>query len=422
MIVGWGLVVVCCAGCDCGSRSKERQRPVEAPAPSETAASRSAKPPKPLLATALRAAGGSAKLKQASSFRASYRSTLPSGKQERGTFWYRPGASRLRVQLEGGGHYDLITHLGGCSWVYGRVVVPCPDRRTSMAKRYHAAYEASWLWPLEGEGWTVTSGTATVDDQVFDTLVARKKGHDFDVQLYVDGKTKLVRRVAVPEAGEGVPRLRASVRPKFEMACGIPFPLQEIAYLGKEKLFTVDLADVECGGVSTREVAVPEQVAHGTVEEREVGPVTLLCHVGRSSYSGMGDRFETLNRYASKRGLPRRREIAWIRFASAPQASGPLPEVAEVCLDVGGATPAEPQVAGAFVLRREPAYRVVSAYGIGPYGDRVLELAGLLEGERTKRSLPPDAPVWQLGSMVAQDGPREAMVSELQIVLSGESP
>jgi hypothetical protein len=313
-----------------------------------------------------------------------------------------------------------MTNVEGCAWVYGKVVVVCPDRRSARAKRYHVAYEASWLWPLRGSDWRFESSTESVDGQVFDTLVTRKKGYDFSAKLYVDPKTSLISRIAVPVDDDGSGRHRIGVRSKFADVCGTKLALHEIGYLGKEKLFTVELSNVECGAVTAADVAVPKQVSDGTVEERAVEQVTLLCHTTASAYAEIGDRFELLNAHAKQRALRRRREIAWVNFDAPPKAGTPPPKVAEACIEVAAPAPAEPDNRGAFTLRAEPAHRVLTAYGVGPYDEKVVELAGILDAERATRSLPPELKARQLGYMVPRDAPVHTRVSELQIVLPGE--
>lgn len=414
--LAWGALVALALapGCDCGSKSK---RAPPAGGSVRSAPTRTAPPPATLLDRARGAAGGANMLRRASSFRASFQLAPAVGPPEGGTLWYRPGAARLKVETPAEGRYELRTHAGGCDLVYGKVVVPCSDRRSKMESRYHIAWEASWLWSLAGPGWSVRTGTAVVDDQDFDMLIGRKKGLGFDATLFVDRTTHLVRRIAVPIEDPPFGRQRVGVRSQFEDACGAKLPRKVVDLLGDETLSTTELSDVRCEAVEAADVAVPAQVADGTVEERSIARATLLCHTVPSSYRQIGKRFDALDRQRRERSLRRRREIAWVWFTSPPEEDVGAAEVTEICFEVAAPEPTTPVRTGAFVLRSEPSHRVVTAYGVGPYEAKLKELAATLGAERSQRSIPDDAPVRQLGYMVAQDAPDEMRVSELQIVL-----
>lgn len=369
-----------------------------------------------ILDAAIEARGGGEKLEAASSIAAKYNGKV-FGMTMVGEIFWKSGVLRLEVT----GPSAKMTWVAGkdrCWQKSGPVVMPCTEEMTKFQKIVQTYNLAADLLPLKAGGFEVKAGQEKVGDKTFDLLTIKAADLDTPAKFLFDPETHLLSRKVIQvthggQTGESIEEL------EYTDACGIKMVSKYHGTFMGKPLSEEELSKFECKPLDDKIFEKPEQVADGTIVEKESGSATVACTRMKGPYTGTGKAIEGLMGFMGKQKLSPVGVPMMIYHKAPPKVKKPKKFLTEICFPVAAKAPKKPKKKGKFVIKAMKPRKVLAAYGVGPYETKSPELMKLLMTEAKKRKLKTAGPMCQISFMDPKETAAEELVSEMQIPIKG---
>jgi effector-binding domain-containing protein len=201
--------------------------------------------------------------------------------------------------------------------------------------------------------------------------------------------------------------------------CGIKMASKLEHTMDEKPLETTEITKMTCGPVDDGILKQPEQVANGTILEKETFAATVACTKMKGPYEKTGETIEKLMGFLKKQKLSPFGKPIMIYMKGPPKVKKPKKYLTEICVPVATKAPKRPRKKGKFVIKAMKPRKVLAAYGVGPYETKSPELMKLLLAEAKKRKLKPAGPMCQISFMDPKETAAEELVSEMQIPIKG---
>jgi effector-binding domain-containing protein len=335
-----------------------------------------------------------------------------------GKIAYKAGMVRLDATTPSG-PMIWVAGMDRCWQKMGQVVVPCPKEMTNLQKVFQTYSKASDLAPLREESYEVqASGQEKVGAETFDVLTVKASGLETPAKFFFDPKTHLVSRMAFQvtlggQTGEMVGTI------KWADGCGTKMVANfKTTFMGN-LIGDEELSGTVCKPLEDKLFEQPEQVADGTIIEKETGASTVACTKMKGPYTGTGKAIEGLMGFLGKQKLQPTGAPMMIYLKAPPKVKKPKKYLTEICFPVAAKAPKKPKKKGKFVIKAMKSRKVLAAYGVGPYETKSPELMKLLIDEAKKRKLKTAGPMCQISFMDPKETAAEELVSEMQIPIKG---
>ncbi|MFC1654574.1 GyrI-like domain-containing protein, partial [Myxococcota bacterium] len=303
----------------------------------------------------------------------------------------------------------------------GQVVVPGEKFLADVNKFYQPLFRGTLLWPLKEEaGWKIASADdEKLGDKTYKALRVSAPGIEKEATFLFDPESHyLVAMRVEAKMGENAGDMINEYL-DFKDICGIKFHTKEkFTFLGQH-LATENLGDIKCQAVDPKIFEKPQQVADGTIVEKQTAPTTVACTKMKGPYEKTGETIGKLMGFMKKQQLPVAGAPMMIYLKGPPKVKKPKKFVTEICFPVAAKAPKKPKKKGKFVIKAMKPRKVLAAYGVGPYETKSPELMKLLMAEAKKRKLKPAGPMCQISFMDPKETAAEELVSEMQIPIKG---
>ena len=304
----------------------------------------------------------------------------------------------------------------------GQVVIPVPKFIAELQKHYQPLYRgAMLLWPLKEEpGWQITTtDDEKLGDKTYKALKVSPPGIEKEGTYLFDPDSHYLVAIRLEATVEGNTGEIINEYLDFKDICGIKFQTKESTTFMGQKFGTEHLDDIKCQAVDPKIFEQPEQVADGTIVEKETGTSTVACTKMKGPYTGTGKAIEGLMGFMTKQKLAPSGAPMMIYLKGPPKVKKPKKYLTEICFPVAAKAPKKPKKKGKFVIKAMKPRKVLAAYGVGPYEKKSPELMKLLISEAKKRKLKTAGPMCQISFMDPKETAAEELVSEMQIPIKG---
>jgi effector-binding domain-containing protein len=300
-----------------------------------------------------------------------------------------------------------------CWKTMGKVLLPCSaeDERSPEECFIDLATE---LWPLRERKHEIAAGQEKVGDKTYDTLTVSKG--EIKGVIYLDQETHHIARMStmVKKEGKEVETVAACANYK-EFCDGLKWATKVELTRGGKPFESYEFLDMRCEPVDESIFNKPEQVADGTVVEKETQAGTVACTKMKGPYKKSGKTIGKLMAFMMKQKLTPTGMPMMIYLKGPPKVKKPKKFVTEICFPVATKAPKKPKKKGKFVIKAMKPKKVLAAYGVGPYETKAPELMKLLIDEAKKRELKTTGPMRQISFMDPKETAAEELVSEMQI-------
>jgi effector-binding domain-containing protein len=393
------------------------EEPAKEEAPAETAVKLDAEVAK-ILDAAIEATGGTEKLKAFESFvindyHGEYMGVKSQGKL---TVSFKDLHMRLDCTKPAGEVTVVGTRL--CWEKHGQVVTPVEKSLAELRKYYEPLFRgAMLLWPLKEEpGWQIaTTDDVKLGDKTYKALKVSPPGIEKEATYLFDPESHhmVAMRLDITigeHSGEFINEYA-----EFKDVCGIKFHTKETMSFMGQRINTEEMGDIKCQPVDPKIFEKPQQVADGTIVEKETQAGTVACTKMKGPYEKTGKAIEELMGFMTKQKLVPAGAPMMVYLKGPPKVKKPKKYLTEICLPVAAQAPKKPKKKGKFVIKAMKSRKVLAAYGVGPYEKKSPELVKLLTAEAKKRKLKTAGPMCQISFMDPKETAAEELVSEMQI-------
>ena len=402
----------------------------EAPAEGEAKAEAPAEPATKLdlevqkiLDAAIEAHGGLEKVMATKSMRSKGISRNPGNPKQAVYKWdasAKMGHAHGVITNPSGGKFILVRGPKHCWYQKGPVVMPCVEKKKNLTLALAAIQSAQHLWPLKELGWEIEAGKTKVGDKELDRLTIKWPEIDAEGYLDFDPESHLLSQITC-KTSDGKGYVITSAGSEYKEYCG------GYKYANKwsasdlegKPLELVEFTSITCEPVDDKIFEQPEQVADGTIEEKESPAQTVACTRMKGPYTKAGETVEKLTGFIKKQKLGQDGKPMMIYLKGPPKVKKAKKYLTEICIPVATKAPKRPKKKGKFVIKAMKPRKVLAAYGVGPYETKSPELMKLLISEAKKRKLKTAGPMCQISFMDPKETAAEELVSEMQIPIKG---
>jgi effector-binding domain-containing protein len=319
-----------------------------------------------------------------------------------------------------GGKFILVRGPEHCWFQKGPVVMPCAEKKKNLTLALAAIQTAQHLWPLKELGWEIEAGKTKVGSKEFDRLTIKWPEIDAEGYLDFDPESHLLSQITC-KTSDGKGYVISSSGSEYKEYCG------GYKYANKwtasdiegKPIELIEFTSITCEPVDDKIFEQPEQVADGTLEEKETKASVVACTKMKGPYDKAGKTIEKLTGFINKQKLSQDGKPMMIYLKGPPKVKKAKKYLTEICIPVAAKAPKKPKKKGKFVIKAMKPRKVLAAYGVGAYEKKAPELMKLLMAEAKKRKLKPAGPMCQISFMDPKETAAEELVSEMQIPIKG---
>ncbi len=328
---------------------------------------------------------------------------------------YQVGHMRMDIDMPAGEKMSMVMGEDQCWSQMGKVVVPCGEKEKKATRLIMTMDKAMLLFPLKDKGWELSVSKQDVGGKAHDKLTVKRADPAVEGEIIFDPESHLMVRSSYKGPLMGEEGTFVTVFSDTKEFCGIKLPGKLKTTFNGKPYMDEEMIEVNCGGVESSVFAQPEQVADGTVEQKQTTPATVACFTMKGPYKGTPKAMDKLMKFMKNNKLTPMGAPIMVYLKAPPKVKKPKKFVTEVCMPVGAPPPKKPKRKGKFVIKAMKPATVLSMYGIGPYDKKSGQLASQLMKEAMKRKLKAIGPMRQISYMDPQEQPADQLVSEMQI-------
>jgi len=303
-----------------------------------------------------------------------------------------------------------------CWFQKGPVVMPCIEKKKNLTLALAAIQTAQHLWPLRELGWEIEAGKTKVGGKELNRLTIKWPEIDAEGYLDFDPESNLLLQITC-KTSDGKGYVISSSGSEYKEYCG------GYKYANKwtasdiegKPIELIEFTAITCEPVDEKIFQQPEQVADGTIEEKESPAATVACIKMKGPYDKTAENIEKLTGFIKKQKLIADGKPMMIYLKGPPKVKKAKKYLTEICIPVATKAPKKPKKKGKFVIKAIKPQKVLAAYGVGPYETKSPELMKLLIDEAKKRKLRTAGPMCQISFMDPKEIAAEELVSEMQI-------
>jgi effector-binding domain-containing protein len=372
-----------------------------------------------ILTPAIEAHGGLEKLKAIKSANIDIEVTAK-GMSFKGTFAsvaeeHRKGL--FTIPLPSGVEMRLAVGPDFCWKTMGKVLLPCSAEDVRSPEECFTDLVTE-LWPLRESKYEIEAGQKKVGDKTYDTLTVSKGGLKGVISL--DQETHHIVKMSTTSKKEGKEVETVITYADYKEFCGgLKWATKYEITRGGKPFENYEFLDFRCEPVDPKIFEKPQQVADGTIVEKETAQATVACTKMKGPYEKTGKHIEKLMGFMMKQKLAPTGMPMMIYLKGPPKVKKPKKYLTEICFPVAAKAPKKPKKKGKFVIKAMKSRKVLAAYGVGPYETKSPELMKLLIDEAKKRKLKTAGPMCQISFMDPKETAAEELVSEMQIPIKG---
>ena len=401
----------------------------EAPAEGEAKAEAPAEPAAPavkldpevqkILDAAMAAHGGAEKLKAAMPMTIK---TKGKTNQEDSTATWILADDRHAGQINfaSGKVWSMARGSEDCWFKGGPVVHSVCEGKWKNGHLSMARWITAWyMQPLTEKEMEIEAGKTKVGKKECDSLTIDWPDLNSTAALMFDPESHLLIQsdltVKYPESSEKHV-MKMSDHKEF---CGTKMASKFMHMHNGKLIESFEVTEATCGQVDESMFQQPEQVADGTIEEKESSARTVACTTMKGPYDKTAENIEKLTGFMKKQKLAPAGAPMMIYLKGPPKVKKAKKYLTEICIPVATKAPKKPKKKGKFVIKAMKPQKVLAAYGVGPYETKSPELMKLLIDEAKKRKLKTAGPMCQISFMDPKETAAEELVSEMQIPIKG---
>jgi effector-binding domain-containing protein len=433
VLLAFSFVAIGCEKKTEGPPAAEPMTPpdkAEAPAEGEAKAEAPAEPAvkldpevQKILDAAIEAHGGLEKVMATKSMRSKGTARNPKNPKQTLYTWHgsvKMGHTHGALTTPSGGTFILVRGPEHCWYQKGPVVMPCIEKEKKLTLALAAIQTAQYLWPLKELGWEIEAGKTKVGGKELDRLTIKWPEIDAEGYLDFDPESHLLSQLTC-KTSDGKGYVITNAGSEYKEYCGGFKSANKwtASDIEGKPIELIEFTDITCEPVDDKIFEQPEQVADGTIEEKESSAHTVACTKMKGPYENTGKTIEKLVGFIKKQKLSADGKPMMIYLKGPPKVKKAKKYLTEICIPVEAKAPKKPKKKGKFVIKAMKPRKVLAAYGVGPYEKKAPELMKLLMAEAKKRKLKPAGPMCQISFMDPKETAAEELVSEMQIPIKG---
>lgn len=303
-------------------------------------------------------------------------------------------------------HPEVVAEVRGiehCWRKIGQAVAPCVPDKQVLFMGFQALHRATFLTMLDQPEYELKAAREDWEGRACDVLEIIDKKTQIGGWIYFDAETHLPAGVKMEVGG---PKGKTHVIGRYSDpvdACGVKLFSKQSFWIFGKPLISEELSNFRCEAADPKLFEPPEQVAHGTFEEKQIPDRTVICTmIGDFKSETIGAAIGALVKFKSERDLGTLGPF-YMEFLEKNKT--------EACFPVNRPAPEKPVTEGEIVMKGVPSHRVLTVYYTGKFEGSATD--ALLKAELKKRNLKAAGPTRNVG--YCDDIPLEQNVGELMI-------